>query len=120
MLDKLVNWVVENRRGNAFVGYTREMIEAELLQAFEQNTLAVSYDKDGNITGVIVACNLLYIKQILTKEQGVLKKLCRDLRSWFPRIPWAATRHGKQKIYLDVNPMINKQISILEEEVHNG
>ena len=97
--ETLANWIMEHKRGKAWRGYDKNAVIAELQEAQKSNGLIIDLDPQGNIQGIIVAEPRLYIKQILTTKQGVMKRLARALRQYYPFCKWVANRHDKVKQY---------------------
>lgn len=94
-LDKVVEYIINHKRGKAFIGYREENIREELEEAYRNNCLEVSHDDEGNINGVIVAEPRIHIKQILTSNKGILYKLCYIMNLKFAGIKWQGFRDGK-------------------------
>src|SRR5450631_3497091 len=99
-LGELVDYAFRNRKGKAFVGWTREDIGNAFIEALGCGTLVYSVDGDGRIDGVVHAhrfddSKILFVCNILATRRGVMKCLVRRLYDLFPSYGAEADRRGK-------------------------
>lgn len=94
--DSIVEWIWENRRGDVFIGYSKEAIKAEIETAYLNNTLEVSRDDEGNINGVLICEPRLHVKQFLTTKHSIFYKLAYLMNLKFAGVKWQAHRKGNQ------------------------
>lgn len=88
-LSELIDWIIDNRKGAAFKGYSKEKIEMELYESMFFNVLLLSEDIDGNIIGIICGdrnlnTKQLFVKDILTTKEGVVKLFLQRCHEWYP------------------------------------
>jgi len=101
--DNLVEWILANRRGKAFVDYPREVIKTEIEKAYKMNCLEVTKNPSGQITGVLVAEPKIYIKHILTTDKKSFFNLTRIMNLKFFGLKWMARRKDKLVEYDNVD-----------------
>lgn len=102
-LQQLVDFVLKNRRGKAFLNYSELNIASSILTASLENTLLYSVDSDGNIDGIVVATKspeikVMFINNILTTRHSVLQLFVRTFRKLYPQYSLRAERwHGPDR-----------------------
>ena len=80
-LESLTQWILDNRKGDAFMGWTKQQIFAALLLGMCHNTLTYSHDGT-QFNGVILAKETdrgLHIYGAITTEPHVLRKMAKWL-----------------------------------------
>jgi hypothetical protein len=98
-LEKLCDWIIENRRGKAFKDYSRESIIRELQESNAARGLLVDSDAQGNILGVLVCSPRLHVNHALTTQKGVFSRLARYVLLLFPSMEVQAFRGDKLVVY---------------------
>lgn len=103
MLGDLVEFILLNRRGKAFVKWTRQEITMALLEALESGTLLYSISPRGYINGVVHGSkhdgHTLHIHNILTIEDGVFRTFVKRFNELYPGWKLEARRHDRIKEY---------------------
>lgn len=117
--DKIVDWIMENRRGKAFIGYERENIKREVEEAYLNSALEVSRDDNGDINGIIVAQPRLHIKQILTNKKSILYKLCYLMNLKFAGLKWTGYRDGKNAKLVEY-PNVDRMLEVGKVQLLKG
>lgn len=104
-LGQLVKFVLNNRRGKAFTGYSEHCIASGILRAARDGTMlyAIS-DKTNEPCGVVTAYadrdnKLMYVHDILTTEPWVLKTFVVEFSRRWPGYTIFGLRYGKEKRY---------------------
>jgi hypothetical protein len=104
-LGELVRFVLENRRGKAFGGYTEETIAWGIYTAARRGTMRYATKPDSREVCGIVVCDaqdddkLMYVHDILTTEPWVLKAFVRAFAERWPEYHLAGMRYGKRMNY---------------------
>jgi len=101
-LDDLVEWILVNRKGNAFSvnkGWEKEQIASSIVFAFQSNTLLYCTENN-EFVGVVVGTKLngtdtIVVQNILVTKRGVLKKFVQAFQSMYPGCDLRAKRKGK-------------------------
>lgn len=98
-LGKLVLFVLENRKGNAFRSYTEEQIAEGIKQAADAGTMFYCCDTNGKVCGIVVMERLneftLHVHDVLATEPWVLRTLISKFRTWYPNQQLTANRKDK-------------------------
>ncbi len=108
-LGELVEFVLKNRRGNAFKAYHESAIASGIIYAAENGTLRYACNSKGEVCGIVTAFakdNTLYIYDILTAEKWVFKEFIKVLKNEFVGYELSALRCGRQVKY-NTNKLIN-------------
>lgn len=104
-VEDLVQWILKNRRGVVFEGWTEETLRPFLLECLDRNLLFYATDQQENLTSVVTVQKQshfrLYLAHALTTKPGELGK------RFFERLLrlWPATKyvtrdcHGKTHEY---------------------
>lgn len=84
----IINWIIANRRGAAFKGYSRNKIYSEILESVENNVFRYTFDDKG-YTGVVCGTKddnkkHIYIYDILTTTKGALRTLLKSASRDYP------------------------------------
>jgi RNA binding exosome subunit len=108
-VGNLIDFVMNNRRGKAFNGWTPIQLADSFLEAIESNLLFYSVD-NGEVVGVVHAGkfgNTIHVYNILTTRAGVLQQFVQRLTELHPGCELDATRHERIKHY-DAQRFIKK------------
>lgn len=111
-LGELVRYVLENRRGNAFRGYSELEIASGIKLASDNGTLLYAVDKDGTLCGVITAEdktneNEMFIQDFLATESWVFPQFLIQFKEQWPNHTLAAKRYGRIITY-NTDKLMNK------------
>lgn len=87
-IQQLAEWITLHRRGMAFKGYTFEHIINQLCDCAKEQSMRCVTEK-GEIVGVCCGAfnhksKTLYVYDILTTKQGVVKRMMNDFISLWP------------------------------------
>ena len=88
-VSDLVEWILKNRKGTAFRGYSEEKIICEVVEGLENETMSYSLDASGQITGVVCGTKdaskkVFYCHDILVTKKGIVKDMMRVFMSLYP------------------------------------
>ena len=109
---QIADWILANRRGKAFLDYSREQIINELANSVINNSGLVSTNDRGVIDGV-VTCKidrekkLCYVQNILANHT-VMKRMLQYFNETFPSYHLYGIRHGKEKHFNRLSIIENK------------
>jgi len=114
--EDLVNFVLANRRGKAFAGYSKAQLYYEFWSCFQTNppTLLFSTDAQGKVDGVATGQlngSEMYVRHILTTRKGVMLALFKKFTELWPSTSLAGLRHGRRKA--KINPARFAQHAVL-------
>lgn len=112
-IKELTDWILVNRRGEAFKGYAPNKISNEIKSSIASNVFAFNYDKHECITGIVCGEKLedghyIIIHDILTIEKGTMKKFMQFYLSLYPDWPIIAKRNGKLTTYYNPTKLERK------------
>jgi len=87
-LGKIAEWIIKNRKGKSFEGYSFDKICQQLSDCAEKGTMLCVFDEDAYIAGV-VCCekrepNILYVFDILSIKEGTIKQMMKYFMNRFP------------------------------------
>lgn len=96
-LGDLVQYVMLNRRGKAFTGWTEEQVAWELKTAAEEATMQYAMNQKDEIVGIVLAMKsdseaILYVKAVLTTEKWAMKQFVETFKQRFPNFQLRACR----------------------------
>lgn len=98
----LVDYVMLNRRGKAFVDWMPSHIADEFVAAAERRLL-IYVESNGVIDGVAHGIRYsngdVFVTNILTTKKGALQQILRRFKQLYPKAKLEARRHGKLKHY---------------------
>ncbi len=100
-VEKLTQWILDNRKGDAFIGWTKQQVFAALLIAMAHNTLTYSHDGE-RFNGVILAKetdDVLHIYGAIATEPSVLRKMAKWLLNNHSGKQITALRKGQLTTY---------------------
>lgn len=112
-LTIVTDWVLSNRCGKAFEGYTRDQILIELtVSSVLQSGIVYSTEEDG-IIGVVTAemdhtKKLCYVQNVLAIKKGVIGGFIRYFNHHWPSYKLSGYRHGKMKHFNRINILEQK------------
>jgi len=99
---KLVDWIITNRRKNAFKEFPHNKIVAEIQQAIRHDVFVISHKK-GVINGV--ACGeknedekVIIIHDVLTTAPGVVKEFIIHCTKKYPDYMLVGLSHNRLRI----------------------
>ena len=98
----LIKYVLNNRKGNAFRGYSEETIAHGIILALISNTLLYAINDKGEICGVAVGRivnKTMQVNDILTTERWVFRSFVQRYKQLWPSLPITGYRGGKYTEY---------------------
>lgn len=110
-IPMLIDWIMANRRGKAFAGYTREVIAQEIDDGIRSGTFRYCLRADV-IVGVVcsqIKGNVFYVHDILTTQPGVAKEFIREFSRCYPTYTLAGYKPKQKKsiVFTRTNRMVN-------------
>lgn len=113
-IGSLVDFVMRERRGKAFVGWTPIEIAGAIQQGIEDNSMCYSAAPDGRLDGIVVANRhmkdkVIYVTSVLTTRPGVFASFMRMFTVLYPEFSIEAERRGKTVKY-DTKRLVEKVI----------
>ena len=110
-VGQLVDWIIEHRRGKAFLNYDKELIQREICDAIKNGVFAYK-EIHGEIYGVVcgvkdVNSRMVHIYDILCVKAGVLNNFMDLFISKYPGWILTGMRRDKFMIY-DTNKLSKK------------
>ena len=121
-LGELVKFVLENRRGKAFLGYPEIDIACNIKWSAEEGTMLYATDDQQKLCGIVVASkidgsNVLFIRDILTTQKWVFKVFVKQLKEMFPGYTLRAQRYlGEDEKPKIVNYKTDRLIELVLKE----
>ena len=114
LVGDLVKWILSNRRGRAFNGWSEEKIAIVVCKSIETGSLIYAVDDYKNFTGVFI-----FVKDVdtetaetgplLTIKPGVLKQMAKHFYKEYP--DWTLLAHSKKGGFVkDGNKFLRKLI----------
>ena len=103
-IPDLIQFVLRNRRGKAFKGWTPQQIGWRIERALNNGGLAMAVNDKGAIVGLCCATpdhekKVLHVDEILTTWPQALSGIIQKYKQWFDGFEITARRRGKQKLY---------------------
>lgn len=103
-IEDLTNYILVNRKGKAFLNWTRQQIVEIINQCLEDNSLGYAVDSDNKIVGVICAIKhgqekVLYITAVLCTAPKLLSKFVELYNILYPGWKLEALRRDKKVTY---------------------
>lgn len=116
-IKDIVKFILENRKNKAFRDWSKEAIAVEFSKAFDKKSAVYSLNPAGKINGVVIGeasyeYKVFHVRDILTTEEGVLKKLIKKFLELYPGWDIQAYRHDKLTRYFNT-PLLIKKIYTL-------
>lgn len=110
-VTELVEWILQNRKGDAFKDDSYENLIAGVQDDIANHTLLFVLDNSGHIIGVVtfdvdVYNALVYIKNIVVTQYSALAILAQHFREHFGGFALCANRNNKEIMY-DTSRLIN-------------
>lgn len=96
-IEDLVQWCLKHRRRHVFKDWPEYKIRAHLLEAYQNRTLYVEFNKAGEIVGMLSGQQIFHVSHMLTTESGVMSKLLNKLWLNTKGFMYKAYRQSKQK-----------------------
>lgn len=111
-LGELVNYVLQNRKGDAFKDYQEHQIAGGIKRAAEDGTMLYACRDDNSVCGIVTAFNnkatkTMHIHDILTTERWALRAFVGIFKKRFPEHTLAGLRSGKLMTY-NTNKLCSK------------
>lgn len=102
LIIKLTDWIVANRRGNAFQDYSHNKIANEIKRSIEQDVIAVAV-KDNQFYGVALGerdddGQRIIIHDVLTTQPGVVRGFLIYCAGKYPTYSIFGLRHNGYKL----------------------
>lgn len=96
-LGQLVEYVLKNRRGKAFFGYTEQQIAIDILMFAKMGTMLYDVNDNDEICGIVIADKTeedktMFVRDVLTTSPNTLKKFIAHFKSKFPTYRLIAQR----------------------------
>src|SRR5215475_8790165 len=87
-IGQLAEWILKNRKGKAFRGYSFEKITNELMECADASSMLCVTDNN-DIVGVIcckrdIHKRILYVYDILTIRKGIVKRMLEFAAREYP------------------------------------
>lgn len=103
-VQEVVDWVLKNRKGNAFKDYSPIKVLLQVHEGMQRDEiLCISEGKD--IVGVIcwekMPSNVIFVHDILTTKKGAFKRMIDFLNIHFKGWSVKGVRDGEVINYLD-------------------
>lgn len=103
-IGDLVKFIQDFKGGKAFNDWTEEQIYAAIVRAYQDNTLAITHDSEGNLTGIIhwmeMSGNIIHIHNLVTNgSKGVIQGFMQIFNSKYEGWCLQGMRFGKLKSY---------------------
>lgn len=100
----IVDYVLANRRGKAFVDWSREHITDSVINGMKNNTIFYALNTSNEVVGVVVgikyaSIKVVHVSAILTTQKGVLRKFVSMLNKFYPGWLISACRHDRNVEY---------------------
>lgn len=113
---QLMNFILANRHGNAFVGWSEQQLLDGIINAIEERSMSYSVDERGEINGVAIGIKfeekkIFYVSGVLTTKTGVLGKLIAVFKELYPNWKLEAERCRRLKHY-NTERFVNKLIAL--------
>lgn len=114
--ELLAEWVLYNRRGHAFQGYSKELIVKEILDSAGQEVFRIGLDEQGDITGMVCGNRndfekTIFIHDILTIRHGVLKQFMTYCFNKYPEYTvQGITRNGRFREFKNHKKLLGRII----------
>ena len=103
--NQCIDYVVKNRKGNAFRGFTPEQIYATIQASAQSGAFAYVVDEaTEELLGVVIGKpyleeRILHISQILTTHPRAIRELVAEFRARFPGWQLTGNRYDTLKAY---------------------
>ena len=102
-IDMIVDWIIANRKGRAFSGYSRQVNEDEVIVSMCGGTFAY-HAEDGKLYGVVCATKdentkTLWVHDILTTRKDVFQKFVERFLLVFPDYQLSGETYTGRHVY---------------------
>lgn len=103
-VQDVVDWVIKNRAGKAFAGFSQHQIANTIAEAMATQGFGITLDEAGGIAGVVTARpdrqnKVLHISHLLCTYPGVIPKLLEFYDRNFEGYRMTALRRGRERHY---------------------
>lgn len=100
----LVDYVMKNRKGKAFVGWSADEIAGSLVVSAEEVALVYSVDEGGRVNGIAHGVKfsdekVMFVANMLATAPGILKRFVEWFHKLYPEYKLEATRRGRRVCY---------------------
>lgn len=97
-LGELVQFVLDNKRDGAFVGYEKENVASSINTISKLGVMRYVRNDAGVLCGLVLAyedkiTKVLHITDVLTTEKWVMKAFVQEFKKLFPGYTLAANRN---------------------------
>ena len=99
--EQVADWILANRRRNAFIGYEKHEIVAELMERVDYD-LAWVHEINDKILGVVTADQVdvnnrptIFVRNCLIVDARILPMFLEKYKQNYPGFPMTARHHGK-------------------------
>jgi len=111
-LGELIEYVLRNRKGNAFKGEDERTIARNIVHASCDDALLYYLDKEDNICGIVIAVEdnknkIMFIQNILTTNERAIVEFIKIFKQKWPAHTIMAHRKGKPMTY-NTTKLINR------------
>jgi hypothetical protein len=113
-INRLVDWIMDHRFGNAFRGYSKETIVQEIVEGSMNGTLMYYLDEDDQIVGVAVGRRddrkrNIHVYDVLTTMPGILKIFIVEFTRRYPQYSVTGSRrNGRRLVIEDMQKLLRK------------
>lgn len=101
-MPELIGWIVKNRRGDAFLGYSHNRISNEIIHAIKHGCFRVEINDKQELIGVVCGekfedAKCILIHDVLTTHPDALKRFWQRYLLTYPEYSLLAGHRGKMK-----------------------
>jgi len=97
-VKQIIDYVMQNKRGNAFRNFTEQEVLRSVLTALSNNALIVCSD-GSTITGIALAYKVddtvIHVSQILTTSEDAFRAILQRLYGIYHSYTFEAERNGR-------------------------
>ena len=112
-IGEVAEWILRNRRGKAFEGYSLSSIIRQLSYCADNNTM-LCVTEGNQIVGVVccekhVDKKIMFIQDILTTKSGIVKRMAEFFRDNYPQYEFTGiNRHGRKRKFTSINKVVER------------
>ena len=112
-IGNLVEWIIDNRRGKAFEGWTKDHLAVVLHSKLDSKTATYTVDEEGRLTGVVIIeiapeYKRVHVNHVLTTAKGALKQLIKTFTLWYPGWDIQAYRRDEDLVLYKTDKLVSK------------
>ncbi len=109
----LVNWIIENRKGDAFKSYLWTKIAMEIAHSFRVGVFLISHDDKDEVNGVVCGTKdekkkEVYIWDILTTDKSVLRTFVDVCKQRYPDFTIKGRAHGRVRLFANPQQLLER------------